>query len=144
METALQAVLGRFGWSIQRANPCDARVGHGFISSQRMGIEVFKGIPDEAPLIVAESVWQYSHHVLAGLRTHRGPILTVANFEGDAPGLVGMLGLNGGLTKIGKPYSTLWSVDFSDDWFLGGIRSWLETGNVVHDIAHVHPLGPLP
>ena len=40
-----------------------------------------RGIPPDAPLIVADAVWQYSHHVLAGLRTHRGPILTVANFE---------------------------------------------------------------
>ena len=42
-----------------------------------------------APLIVAEAVWQYSHHVLAGLTTHRGPILTVANWSGQWPGLVG-------------------------------------------------------
>ncbi len=63
--------------------------GHGFIGSQRTGLEVFKGIPADAPLIVAEAVWQYSHHVLAGLRTHRGPILTVANFAGEWPGLVG-------------------------------------------------------
>ena len=54
--------------------------------------------------------------MLAGLRTHRGPILTVANFAGDWPGLVGLLGLNAGLTKMGTPYSTLWSVDFTDEW----------------------------
>ena len=33
---------------------------------------VFAGIDPKAPLIVAESVWQYSHHVLPGLITHRG------------------------------------------------------------------------
>ena len=66
--------------------------GHGFISSQRMGIEVFRCIPPEAPVVVAEAVWQYSHHVLAGLRTHRGPILVVANWSGQFPGLVGLLG----------------------------------------------------
>ena len=49
-------------------------------------------LPD-APLVVAEAVWQYSHHVLAGLRTHRGPILVVANWSGEFPGLVGLLGL---------------------------------------------------
>ena len=43
----------------------------------------------DAPLIVAEAVWQYSHHVLPGLRRHRGPILTVANWSGTWPGLVG-------------------------------------------------------
>ena len=53
----------------------------------------------EAPLIVAEAVWQYSHHVLAGLTTHRGPILTVANWSGQWPGLVGLLNLNGSLRQ---------------------------------------------
>lgn len=144
MEDALGTVFADLGWRIQRANPVDPQTGHGFISSQRMGIDVFRGIPVDAPLIVAESVWQYSHHVLAGLRTHRGPILTVANFEGDAPGLVGMLGLNAGLTKMGKPYSTIWSVDFTDPWFLDGIRSWTETGSIQHDASHVRPLGTLP
>ena len=50
-------------------------------------------MPPDAPLIVVEAVWQYSHHVLAGLRTHRGPILVVANWTGTLPGLVGLLNL---------------------------------------------------
>jgi len=143
MEAALARALGHLGWSIQRANPIDPKTGHGFISSQRMGLEVFKSIPVDAPLIVAESVWQYSHHVLGGLRTHGGPILTVANFEGSAPGLVGLLGLNGGLTKMGKAYSTIWSVDFFDQWFLDGMREWTENGTITHDASHVHPLPTL-
>ena len=52
-------------------------------------------MPPDAPLIVVEAVWQYSHHVLAGLRTHRGPILVVANWNGTFPGLVGLLNLDG-------------------------------------------------
>ncbi len=84
------AAFRDLGWAGRpRANDVDPGTGHGFISSQRMGLEVFKSIPVDAPLIVAEAVWQYSHHVLAGLRTHRGPILTVANFAGEWPGLVG-------------------------------------------------------
>ena len=31
-----------------------------------MGMDVFAGIDRDAPLVVAEAVWQYSHHVLAG------------------------------------------------------------------------------
>jgi hypothetical protein len=143
MEADVTAAFADLGWTVQRANPIDQATGHGFISSQRMGIEVFKGIPVDAPLIVAESVWQYSHHVLAGLRTHRGPILTVANFAGDWPGLVGMLGLNAGMTKMNVAYSTLWSVDFTDDWFLAGLKTWVETGRVVHDASHVHDLPAL-
>jgi hypothetical protein len=144
MEADLARAFSTFGWQIKRANPVDPELGHGFIRSQRMGLEVFKSIPPEAPLIVAEAVWQYSHHVLAGLRTHRGPILTVANFAGDWPGLVGLLGLNAGLTKMNKDYSTIWSVDFTDQWFLDGIKSWIETGSITHDDSHVRPLPALP
>lgn len=144
LEAGVAAALEELGWSVRRANPVDPATGHGFISSQRMGMEVFRAIPPTAPLIVAEAVWQYSHHVLHGLRTHRGPILTVANFAGDWPGLVGLLGLNAGLVKMGTPYSTIWSVDFTDRWFRDGIRQWVETGRIEHDLAHVHDLGPLP
>ena len=144
LESVVARALEANGWKVVRANAFDPTTGHGFISSQRMGLEVFKSIPEEAPLIVAEAVWQYSHHVLAGLRTHRGPILTVANFAGEWPGLVGLLGLNAGLTKMNTPYSTIWTVDGSDEWFQAGIRSWLETGAIEHDDSHVRPLPALP
>jgi hypothetical protein len=144
LEAAVIRVLGELGWSVIRANDVDPATGHGFISSQRMGMEVFKTIPADAPLIVAEAVWQYSHHVLAGLRTHRGPILTVANFAGEWPGLVGLLGLNAGLTKMGTPYATIWSVDFADDWFREGLLEWTRTGRITHDASHVRALPPLP
>ncbi len=49
-----------------------------------------------------------------------------------------MLNLNGSLTKAGIPYSTLWSEDFSDDFFLTGLETWLGTGQVKHDQSHVH------
>jgi hypothetical protein len=144
MEADVTAAFEELGWRVVRANEVDPRTGHGFISSQRMGLDVFKSIPADAPLIVAESVWQYSHHVLAGLRTHEGPILTVANFAGEWPGLVGLLGLNAGMTKMGKQYATIWSVDFTDEWFKAGIREWVETGRITHDDSHVRPLPALP
>jgi hypothetical protein len=140
MEAAVTAVFADVGWRIERAHQVDAVTGHGFISSQRMGLDVFRAIPEHAPLIVAESIWQYSHHVLAGLRSHRGPILTIANFAGEWPGLVGLLNLNASLTKMCVPYSTIWSADFRDDWFLEGIRTWIETGRIEHDDSHVHAL----
>ncbi|WP_433076306.1 fucose isomerase [Dactylosporangium sp. CA-052675] len=143
MEAAVAAALAELGWRVRRAHDYDPEAGHGFISSQRMGLEVFKTIPPDAPLIVAEAVWQYSHHVLAGLRTHRGPILTVANFAGDWPGLVGLLGVNAGMAKMGVAYSTLWSVDFTDEWFKSGLRSWVSTGSVPHDASHVRDLPAL-
>jgi hypothetical protein len=137
MEATLAKALKAEGWRVVRAHPYDAAKKHGFIDSQKMGMEVFRQIDPDAPIIVAEAVWQYSHHVLAGLSTHRGPILTVANWSGTWPGLVGMLNLNGSLTKAGVQYSTLWSEDFKDTFFRDGLRQWLETGTVVHDQSHV-------
>src|SRR5213079_3126636 len=128
------------GWRIQRGHPVDVEKGHGFIDSQRMGMKVFRGLDPEAPLIVAEAVWQYSHHVLAGLTTHRGPILTVANWSGTWPGLVGMLNLNGSLTKAGVQYSTLWSENFTDDAFTGNLKKWLKLGQIKHETPHVTKL----
>ncbi len=117
METQLTAALAKQGYAVRRAHPYDPAKAHGFLDSQRLGIETFRTIDPQQPLIVAESVWQYSHHVLAGLTTHQGPILTVANWSGQWPGLVGMLNLNGCLTKAGVTYSTLWSEDFTDAFF---------------------------
>ena len=45
---------------------------------------------------------RYLVNLLHGLYTHQGPILTVANWSGQWPGLVGMLNLNGSLTKAGN------------------------------------------
>lgn len=137
MEKQLETAIGSLGASLQRAHPYKPDQEHGFIASQREGLEVFRDLPAEAPLIVAEAVWQYSHHVLPGLTTHRGPILTVANWSGQWPGLVGMLNLNGSLTKAGVPYSTLWSEDFGDELFLAGLKTWLAGGTVEHDQSHV-------
>jgi len=139
MESQIVAAIEREGWKVRRAHPLDPVKHHGFIDSQKYGMEVFKNIPPEAPLIVAEAVWQYSHHVLHGLVTHEGPILTLANWSGTWPGLVGMLNLNGSLTKAGVKYSTLWSEDFTDKYFTEGLRHWLKKGKVKHDTSHVRP-----
>lgn len=148
MEEQLAAALAEENVVVRRGHPYDPQLGHGFIWNQRMGMDVFKGIHPDAPVIVAEAVWQYSHHVLAGLRDHRGPILTVANWSGQWPGLVGLLNLNGSLTKMGVEYSTLWSKDFDDDFFRRGIRQWLRERTITHDASHVSDLDvaglPLP
>ncbi|WP_221031992.1 fucose isomerase [Actomonas aquatica] len=140
MERQLTQTLADLGWDVRRAHPYKAAQKHGFIGSQKEGMEVFATIDPTAPLIVAESVWQYSHHILHGLITHRGPILTIANWSGTWPGLVGMLNLNGSLTKAGVKYSTLWSKDFTDDFFLTALRRWLEKGKVTHPTRHVQKL----
>ncbi|MBL9186707.1 MAG: fucose isomerase [Opitutaceae bacterium] len=140
METALGAALAAEGWSVVRAHPFKPKEQHGFIAGQREGLDVFRAVDPDAPLIVAEAVWQYSHHVLPGLTTHRAPILTVANWSGQWPGLVGMLNLNGSLTKAGVRYSSLWSEDFTDVFFRTKLRQWLKTGRISHDTSHARPL----
>ena len=143
LESDLTAAVTSLGWQVQRGHEIDEAKGHGFIDSQRAGIEIFKTLPVDTPLIVVEAVWQYSHHVLAGLRSHQGPILIVANWEGKFPGLVGLLNLAGSLTKAGKKYSALWSKDFTDDWAIEGLKKWLETGELAHDQSHVRDLPAL-
>jgi len=142
-EEAVAAAIRAEGWPVRRGHPVDFAAGHGFIHSQRHGIEVFRGIPPDAPLVVVEAVWQYSHHVLAGLMTHRGPLLTVANWSGQWPGLVGLLNLNACLAKAGRAYSTLWSGDFRDTAFRDGLGRWLRGQPVVHDTTHVRALADI-
>src|ERR1044071_6333242 len=140
MEQALAAAVASRGYQVVRAHPYKEIEAHGFIASQKEGLEVFRKIDPSAPLIVAESVWQYSHHILPGLSFHKGPILTVANWSGTWPGLVGMLNLNGSLTKAGVKYSTIWSESFTDDFFGGYLGTWLKTGIAKHKTSHVRKL----
>ncbi len=140
MEKDLVAAFEAEGVTVVRGHAYDAVRGHGFISSQRMGMDVFMTIHPDSPIVVAEAVWQYSHNVLSGLISHRGPILTVANWSGQWPGLVGMLNLNGSLYKAGVRFSTLWSKDFTDDYFRKGLRQWLKEKIVTHDQTHVRAM----
>ena len=139
MEAKLTAAVARLGGKVVRSHPYKPALKHGFIASQKEGLEVFAGIDRDGPLIVAEAVWQYSQHVLPGLIAHRGPILTVANWSGTWPGLVGLLNLNGSLTKAGVAYSSLWSETFEDAWFTEKLAEWLATGTIVHETSHVRP-----
>lgn len=140
MEEKIRIAFQKEGKIVVRAHPFDASVGHGFIWNQRMGMDIFRSIPPEAPIIIPIAVWQYSYHLLAGLRDHTGPILTIANWSGQWPGLVGMLNLNACLTKMGISYSTIWSEDFTDDYFTSKIHQWLKEGRITHDTSHVRDL----
>ncbi len=137
VEAAVVAAVRAAGYEINRAHPYDPIKKHGFIDSQKRGIEVFRTIPPDAPLIVVEAVWQYSQHLLPGLLGHQGRILTVANWSGQWPGLVGLLNLNASLRKAGKSFSTLWSVDFTDRFFTDGLHEWLRGRPIQHDRSHV-------
>jgi L-fucose isomerase-like protein len=103
-------------------------------------MDIFMGIHPEARLVFATAAWQYSHHVLPGLRSHQGPILTVANWSGQWPGLVGLLNLNGSLVKAGKQFASIWSKEFTDKYFQTALDEWLRDGRITHDLSHVHAL----
>jgi L-fucose isomerase-like protein len=137
MEQALTRAVADAGYELVRAHAYKPAEQHGFIGSQKEGMQVFSQIDPNAKLIVAEAVWQYSHHVLSGLISHEGPVLTVANWSGTWPGLVGMLNLNGSLTKAGRKYSTLWSEDFTDKFFVRHLQQWLAKGTLKHKTDHV-------
>ena len=139
MEADLTKAFAAAGWKLERGHAASKARGHGFIASAREGLDVFETIDPDVPLVVAEAVWQYSNHVLPGLTTHSGPILTVANWSGQWPGLVGMLNLNGSLTKAGVRYSTLWADDFASPSFRRHLQAWLDHRAVHHDTSHVVP-----
>ena len=137
LELKLTRAFAENGCELIRAFAYDPAMKHGFLYSQRMGMNVFRSIPPDAPLVFATAAWQYTHHVLPGMRTHRGPILTVANWSGQWPGLVGLLNLNGSLVKASVPFSTLWSEEFTDEFALNGLREWIASARVTHDLSHV-------
>src|ERR1700728_3888989 len=94
MEKQLTEALRAEGFTLRRAHPYREDLQHGFIYNQRMGMDVFMKIHPNAPIIVAEAVWQYSHNVFSGLAHHRGPILTLAHLSGQWAGPGGVLHLN--------------------------------------------------
>lgn len=141
-EAKLQDALSSLGYSMIRAHPIDEERGHGFISSQRQGSDLFAQIDENAPVIVLLTAWQYSHHVAPSLVHHKGPVLLLANFDGTWPGLVGMLCLAGSLTSLGKSYSRLWSENFDDDLFLNGLKTWLRYGSLQHSTRYLKDVAP--
>ena len=53
MEALLIKVVEKEGRTIRRGHGFDAMKGHSFIDSQKYGMEVFRNIPKDAPIIVA-------------------------------------------------------------------------------------------
>jgi hypothetical protein len=141
LEAQATEAFAAVGWTLMRAAmPAlfgTQTRGHGFIASQAEGRGAFEHIHPDAPVVVAEAVWQYSSHVLIALSRHRGPILLLANWSGQWPGLVGVLNLRGSLTKAGVEYSMLWAEDLGAPEFRRQLARWTQKGKVRHDDSHV-------
>ena len=148
-ERQLREAFSELGYHLVRAHPeIDPDLGHGFIETQAQGKEIFAAIPEQAPLVVAEAVWQYSNHIVYNLWEHKGPILIASNFDGTWPGLVGALGLEACLTKrkfedSQAGHSILWSSEqFKDSVSLEKLKQWVATGKITHDISHARHFDP--
>ena len=57
VEDAVAAAIHSEGFEVRRGHPFDAAKQHGFIDSQKRGMEVFRDIPVDAPLVVVEAVF---------------------------------------------------------------------------------------
>ncbi|MEA2063162.1 MAG: fucose isomerase [Gemmatimonadota bacterium] len=142
-EGQLERAFSSLGYNLLRAHPeVDPGLGHGFIETQCQGRDIFSRIPKDAPLVIAEAVWQYSNHIVYNLWEHTGPILVASNFDGTWPGLVGALGLEACLTRhrfsdSQAGHSILWSSEqFRDETCIGKLKQWLASGKVIHDTSH--------
>ncbi len=136
MEAKLQKAFAQEGRTLVRAHEYSEELGHGFIWNQRMGLDIFSKIDPRSPIIIAAGIWQFSQNILSGLRNHKGPILTIGNWSGRFPGLVGLLNLNGSMVKANVPYSTIWSETFDDDFFRQGIHEWIASGKIAHEVLY--------
>jgi L-fucose isomerase-like protein len=140
MEKAIKKAVEKRGYKIKRAHKFDNKLKHGFISSQKTGNDVISSIPQNATIIVAESVWEYSHHILGALvGRYDLKILTVANYSGTAPGLVGLSNLNASLLKHNRKFSTVWSEDFTDKAFNDRLNEFFSKGKITYKKNHIHP-----
>ncbi len=151
MEAELTAVIQSIEYApgkkyrVERLHGFDPELGHGFINSQAMGNDVLRKLPKNAKVILAESVWQYSHHVVGALaeqvRENGAQLLTLANYSGTWPGLVGMSNDNASLVKrglkLGEDFSTTWSENFDSREFRGRMESWLTAGKIKLDASHI-------
>ena len=55
------AAIRKEGWTVKRGHPYKKDERHGFIGSQKEGMEIFRTIHPDSPLIIAEAAWQFSH-----------------------------------------------------------------------------------
>ena len=128
----------RLGYFCQVLPDYNPERKHGFVTTQKEGAAIFSRIDPQAPVVIVLSCWAYSHHVCSCLKTHRGPILLLANFDGTWPGLVALLNHAGTLARLGIKHTRLWSDGFSRDaLFMERLKSWCDSGTIEYDASHL-------
>jgi hypothetical protein len=108
MERQLVAAIEREGYKVKRAHPYDPVKKHGFIDSQKYGLEVFSQIPKDARSSF-EVVWQYII-TWPGLLTSRSGV-DRGQLERNVASLVGMLNSTAASPRLAA-HCSLWSEDF--------------------------------
>jgi len=88
VEGEFAAAVESLGWNVQRAHDVNPVTGHGFIDNQRRGMEVFKNVPTDAPLVVTlhdlNAAARLATHVLmlwGDGRTLAGPAVDILQPE---------------------------------------------------------------
>lgn len=138
MLKAVKAALSKLGRECEALPKHDKQKRHGLLTRQWQGAQTFTGIEPDAPVIIALSLWAYSHHVASGLQTHKGPVLLLANFDGTWPGLVALLNHSASLDRLGVEHSRLWSESFmKDPVFMNKLGEWCKTGVIKHSKKHL-------
>ena len=100
-EEAVMNAIRREGRDGAPRPRCDPEKGHGFIDSQKHGMEVFREHSARCAAGRGRGGLAVQPPRAARAVHASRPILTVANWSGEWPGLVGMLNLNASLTKAG-------------------------------------------
>ncbi len=137
-EVLIKRFFENAGFSVIRVHPFNTELKHGFINSQKMGNDIFAEVPEGATVVIIESIWEYSHHILGALVQRKDlNILTIANYNGIWPGLVGLSNLNACLLKHNREFSTVWSEDFTDQPFKDKMVHFIKTGSIIHARDHI-------
>lgn len=127
-EATLHRVFMSQHCELVRLHQFDPERGHGFIDSQRMGLDLLTAADPAAPLVVATTIWQYSHHLVGGLQRRTGPLLLCCNWDGHWSGVVGTLNLSASLEKFGIEHSLLMYDKHAPERFEASIAEWVSTG----------------
>ncbi|MEM9446516.1 MAG: hypothetical protein AAGA18_14315 [Verrucomicrobiota bacterium] len=136
IEQQLSEILHKEGYKTKRAHSFDRTKQHGFIDSQHYGLEVFRSIPREAPVILVSTILQCSQHIISAVYDREINLLTFSLWDGMSQGLPAMLELNGALKRSSIKFNTLWTDDLHNPVFQSKLSLWLQSGKIKHSTPH--------
>ncbi|MEO1657699.1 MAG: fucose isomerase [Pseudomonadota bacterium] len=126
----LESALDRLGKKHRRIE--------GFISKPDEAVRKLRPIDD--PLIGLYTHWVYGPHTVDGVTGKDNPLLMMSNFDGQFPGLVGLLNTGACLSAEGRRHSRAWTEE--EDWtadqsFIDKLEAWCSGGHVSDDASAV-------